>query len=114
TLTELRAGGLVIGTDAFFTNRNEKLAALAPLSDTDNLSMARVRRSRTSSELRRQFCGFLPSGWRLHGPRSKGREASRPAGGAVEQVRTGHQSPDRPHSRPHRATDAARRRRRGD
>jgi putative ABC transport system substrate-binding protein len=29
TLTELRAGGLVIGTDAFFTNRNEKLAALA-------------------------------------------------------------------------------------
>ena len=29
TLTELRAGGLVIGTDAFFTDRNEKLAALA-------------------------------------------------------------------------------------
>jgi putative tryptophan/tyrosine transport system substrate-binding protein len=29
TLTELRAGGLVIGTDAFFTNREKKLAALA-------------------------------------------------------------------------------------
>jgi putative tryptophan/tyrosine transport system substrate-binding protein len=29
TLTELRAGGLVIGTDALFTSRNEKLAALA-------------------------------------------------------------------------------------
>src|SRR5262245_21251301 len=29
TLTELRAGGVVIGTDAFFTSRNEKLAALA-------------------------------------------------------------------------------------
>jgi len=29
TLTELRAGGLVIGTDAFFSSRNEKLAALA-------------------------------------------------------------------------------------
>jgi len=29
TLTELRAGGLVIGTDAFFISRNEKLAALA-------------------------------------------------------------------------------------
>jgi len=29
TLTELRAGGLVIGTDAFFTSRDEKLAALA-------------------------------------------------------------------------------------
>ncbi len=28
TLTELRAGGLVIGTDAFFTSRDEKLAAL--------------------------------------------------------------------------------------
>jgi putative tryptophan/tyrosine transport system substrate-binding protein len=28
TLTELRAAGLVIGTDAFFTSRNEKLAAL--------------------------------------------------------------------------------------
>ena len=29
TLTELRAGGLVIGIDAFFSSRNEKLAALA-------------------------------------------------------------------------------------
>src|SRR5215831_6643619 len=29
TLTELRVAGLVIGTDAFFTSRNEKLAALA-------------------------------------------------------------------------------------
>jgi putative ABC transport system substrate-binding protein len=29
TLTERRAGGLVIGTDAFFTSRTEKLAALA-------------------------------------------------------------------------------------
>jgi putative tryptophan/tyrosine transport system substrate-binding protein len=29
TLTELRAGGLVIGTDAFFTGREKKLAALA-------------------------------------------------------------------------------------
>ena len=29
TLTELRAGGLVIGTDALFTSLNEKLAALA-------------------------------------------------------------------------------------
>jgi putative ABC transport system substrate-binding protein len=29
TLTGLRAGGLVIGTDAFFISRNEKLAALA-------------------------------------------------------------------------------------
>jgi putative ABC transport system substrate-binding protein len=29
TLTELRAGGLVIGTDAFFTNREKNLAALA-------------------------------------------------------------------------------------
>src|SRR5262249_26793187 len=28
TLTELRVGGLVIGTDALFTSRNEKLAAL--------------------------------------------------------------------------------------
>jgi putative ABC transport system substrate-binding protein len=28
-LSELRAGGLVIGTDAFFTSRDEKLAALA-------------------------------------------------------------------------------------
>jgi len=29
TVTEQRAGGLVIGTDAFFTNRTERLAALA-------------------------------------------------------------------------------------
>ena len=41
TLTELRAGGLVIGTDAFFTDRNEKLAALALRYRIPTISQAR-------------------------------------------------------------------------
>ena len=44
----------------------------------------------------------------------QGREASRLAGGAVEQVRAGHQCLDHPHARPYRAALAHGHRRRGD
>src|SRR6266446_2412137 len=76
--------------------------------------MARVRRSRRSNELRRQFCGFLPSGWRLHGPHSKGREASRPAGAAGNEARAVYQYQDCQGARPYRAADIARSRRRSN
>ena len=45
---------------------------------------------------------------------SQGREASRPAGRAADQVRARHQPQDRQGARPRRAADAARPRRRGD
>src|SRR5262249_11636268 len=44
----------------------------------------------------------------------QGRQARRPAGRAVEQVRAGNQCPDRPDAWPRRTADAARPRRRGD
>src|SRR5262245_24752201 len=47
-------------------------------------------------------------------PDSQGRQTRRPAGRAVNQVRIGHQRPDRPNARPHRAGQAACHRRRGD
>ena len=61
-----------------------------------------------------QRYGGISSGRRLHRPHSQGREARRPAGRAVDQVRAGHQRQDRQDARPHRAAVAARRRRRGD
>src|SRR5262249_17072463 len=76
--------------------------------------MARVRRRRRSNELRRQFCGFLPSGWRLHGPHSKWREANRPAGAAGNKARAVYQYQDCQGARPYHASDPVCPRRRGD
>src|SRR5262249_32518534 len=50
----------------------------------------------------------------LHGSNPQGREACGFAGRAVEQVRAGHQSADRPGPRSRSPTDVARPRRRGD
>src|SRR5262249_9058456 len=53
------------------------------------------------------------SGGCLHRSYPQGRQTRGPAGRAVEQVRTGHQSPDGQDARHHCARQAARRRRRG-
>src|SRR5262249_37669780 len=50
----------------------------------------------------------------LHWSRHQRCEGCGPAGGAGEQIRTGHQCPHRQDARPFRAPDAARDRRRGD
>ena len=47
--------------------------------------------------------GCVASSRRLCRPHSQGRQAGRPAGRAVDQVRAGHQRPDRPNARPRRA-----------
>src|SRR5262249_4041370 len=65
-------------------------------------------------ELRSQPKRGVASAWALHRPRAQGRQTRRPAGGAVDQVRADHQPPDRADARPHRARQAACRRRRGD
>src|SRR5262249_38575228 len=49
-----------------------------------------------ADELRGRLCSGVRRAWNLHGPFPKGRQAPRPAGRAVEQVRAGNQCPDRP------------------
>src|SRR5262249_9680303 len=71
-------------------------------------------RSGRADELRFQHSGCVASGRYLYRPHPQGGQARGPAGCAGEQVRAGHQPPDRPDARSHRARQAARRRRRGD
>ena len=115
TLVQLRAGGLVIGTDAFFTSRSEQLAALAlrhavpAIYQFREFAAAGGLMSYGSSLYR-----CVSSCRRLHRPHSQGREARRPAGPAGHESRAGHQPQDRQGARPQRPAPAARPRRRGD
>jgi len=84
SLLQLRAGGLVIGSDAFFTSRSEQLAALA-VRGADGLSKPGVRGGRRPRELQREHCRHLPSGRRLRRPHSQRRKAWRAAGAAVHK-----------------------------
>jgi putative ABC transport system substrate-binding protein len=114
-LVRLRAGGLVIATDALFISRSEQgRRAGATPRDADNLSIPRVCHGRRADELRRQCYRLIPSVWRLYGPHPQGRQARRFASRAVDQVRVRHQPPDCQSDRPRSAGDAARPRRRGD
>src|SRR5262249_1482230 len=71
-------------------------------------------RSRWADELWSQHCGCVASSGLLYRPPPPRGQARRLASGAIEQVRTGCQCPDRNDARPHRAAVAARHRRRGD
>ena len=112
---ELQAGGLVIGTDAFFISRSEQLAALAVRHAVP--AIFQFREFAAAGGLMSyggSYCGPVPSGWRLHRPHSQGREAGRPAGPAGHEGRADHQPQDRQGARHHRPAIAARPRRRGD
>ena len=71
--------------------------------DPRGICVARSDRSRRTHELRTQHCGCVASGRRLHRPHPQGREARGPAGDAVDEIRVGHQPPDRPDARHRRA-----------
>src|SRR5262249_35483251 len=58
--------------------------------------------------------GCVSTGWRLRRPNSQGREASRPASHAADEIRTGHQSANRQGAAHRNSANAARPRRRGD
>src|SRR5262249_50733013 len=62
---------------------------------------------------RNQHYGCASSDRPLHRPHPQGRQASGLTGRTVDQVRAGHQRPDRQDARPHRARQAAGCRRRG-
>src|SRR5262249_39067925 len=76
--------------------------------------VARLSHIRRADELWSRCDGRVSSGGRVHWPHSQGGEARGVAGCAVFEIRAGHQSADGADTRPHRAADAHRPRRRGD
>src|SRR5262249_44752103 len=75
---------------------------------------ARICRGRRTDELWDKPSRHVSAGRRLCRTHPQGREASRHAGGTADEVRAGHQPPDRPHARPRNPGGRARDRRRGD
>src|ERR1700738_4451698 len=84
----------------------------AKSSNTKKLRTREKRRQRTSRF--NADCADVSAGRRLRSKDSQGHEARRSSGAGPDQVRVGDQSQDCESARPHRATDAARARRRGN
>jgi putative tryptophan/tyrosine transport system substrate-binding protein len=84
-LTHLRAGGLVIGEDAFFTS-HVKRRADGPSLSAGGLQIARVRCGRRSAGLRIGWCRRIRSGRRLYRSDSQRRQARQPAGPAATKI----------------------------
>src|SRR5262245_45922634 len=99
TVVRERPDALFVGPGPFFTARRVQLVLLAAIHRVPAIYPGR---------------GFLSSSRRIYRPHSQGRQACRSSGSAVEQIRAGHQSPNRQIARPCRARQTARCRRRGD
>ena len=116
TLVRERPDALFVDPDPFFVCRRVQLANLASRHrGPGGIFGSCVCRSRRADELRGEPDGCVSPGRRLY--RRASSRATKPADLPVLQsiqVRAGHQSPDRPDARPHRAADAHRHRRRGD
>src|SRR5262249_20456722 len=108
-LMQLRAGGLVIGTDGFLVSRSERLAAL-----TLRHALPAIFQYRAFAEagglmsFRGHLAGFIPPFRRVYGPHPQGRKTSRSSCAASHQSRADNQSQDRQGARPHDSTAAYR------
>ena len=114
TFARERPDALFVGADLFFSGRRVQLATLATHQGFPRSIRCATFRNRRADKLRSQRRGCVSSGRRLYRPHPQGREARGLAGRAVDEVRAGHQCPDRQDARPRRAADVARPRRRGD
>ena len=115
TLVRDRAEALYVAGDVFFTSRRVQLATLAATNRIPATYPSREAvEAGGSNGLRSRSCGHVSSGRRLHRSNPQGRQARRPAGLAVDQIRVGHQPANGQSARPRRAAYAARPRRRGD
>jgi putative ABC transport system substrate-binding protein len=107
-------GALDVSNDPFHLSRRERIVALA--------ARHRIPTIYAGGEYARAggLMSYGPSGAalrgcrRLRGAHPQGREASRPASPATDQIRADRQSRHSQGARPHRPAVAARRRRRGD
>jgi putative ABC transport system substrate-binding protein len=115
SLVQLRAGGLVIGTDAFLNTPAERLAELSVLHAVP--SVFQFREFVAAGGLMSYGDSITersPTGGDIHRPDPQGRETGRSAGPAGNKDRAVHQPQDRQGARPHRPGRAAHARRRGD
>jgi ABC-type uncharacterized transport system substrate-binding protein len=75
-LAQLRAGGLVIGTDSFFNTKKEQLAELTVRHRVPTIHQYREFAMAGGADgLWFPYCGPVPTGWHLHRPDSQGRKA---------------------------------------
>src|SRR5262245_45031184 len=113
SLVRERCEALFVGTDPFFGSRRVQLVHLATLNKVP--ATYGGRQYPEIGGLMSYGTDVMDAPVRgLYWSYSQGRQAGRPAGRPGEQIRAGHQRPDRQNARPHRAADAALDRRRGD
>src|SRR5262249_40232526 len=114
-LASERPDALFISSGPFFLNRRVQIAHLPTrYPHPRHWSPAPLPGSRGGGGLGGEPARRAPPTRGLWRPHPQRRQARRPAGRAVDQIRTGHQCLDRQDARSRRTTDPARPRRRGD
>src|SRR5262249_7193700 len=102
---ERGAGALLVGTGAFTNSHPEAVVAKAARAAIPAIySLREFASVGGADQLWTQHHRRLPPSRHLCQPHSQGREAGRPAGRAVHQVRFRYQHPDCPSARSHRST----------
>ena len=102
-----RPDALFVSNETFFIIRRVQIAILAAQHSIPVAFASREAAEPANYELRTQHSGYVASSRRLHRPHPQGREARGPAGDAGDEIRVGHQPPDRPDARHRRAGVAA-------